>query len=219
MTKEKKALIIGATGLIGKELVKLVSQSEYYQHIYLLVRRNTGIENDKVSEILSDFNNLEESLKSIQVDDVYNCLGTTMKKAGSKKEFYRVDFSYPMEIAGIMKKNGCETFLNVSALGAKKGSIIYYNRVKGELEEALHEMAFKSLILFRPSLLLGDRNEKRAGEDIAKKTYKVLDKIFIGPLKKYSGIEGRTVAQAMFEMAKRKPEGLTILESDKIKEV
>ena len=219
MTKEKKALIIGATGLIGNELVNLVSRSDYYQRIYILVRRKTGFESDKVIEILADFDNLEESLKSIQVNDVYNCLGTTMKKAGSKEEFHKIDFSYPIEIARTMRKNGSETFLNVSALGANKSSVIFYNRVKGELEEALGEVEFKSLVIFRPSLLLGDRNEKRAGEDIAKKTYKVLDKIFIGPLKKYSGIEGKTVALAMFEMAKRNPEGLTILESDEIKKV
>jgi uncharacterized protein YbjT (DUF2867 family) len=219
LNKEKKALIIGATGLIGNELVKLVSQSDYYQRIYLLVRRKTGFESDKVIEILADFEYLKESLKSIHADDIYNCLGTTMKNAGSKEEFYKVDFSFPIEIARIMKKKGSETFLNVSALGAKKSSIIFYNRVKGELEEALRDTGFKSLIIFRPSLLLGNRKEKRTGEDIAKKTYKVLDKIFVGPFRKYSGINGQTVAYAMFEMAKRKPQGLTILESNKIKEV
>jgi uncharacterized protein YbjT (DUF2867 family) len=219
LNKEKKALIIGATGLIGNELVKLVSQSDYYQRIYLLIRRKTGFESDKVIEILADFEYLKESLKSIHADDIYNCLGTTMKNAGSKEEFYKVDFSFPIEIARIMKKKGSETFLNVSALGAKKSSIIFYNRVKGELEEALRDTGFESLVIFRPSLLLGDRKEKRTGEDIAKKTYKVLDKIFVGPFSKYSGIKGQTVAYAMFEMAKRKPQGLTILESNKIKEV
>lgn len=219
MTKEKKALIIGATGLIGNELVNLVSLSGYYQRIYLLVRRKTGFESDKVIEIPTDFDDLEGTLKSIQVNDVYNCLGTTMKKAGSKEKFHKIDFQYPIEIARIMRKNGAETFLNVSALGANKSSVIFYNKVKGELEEALGEVEFKSLVNFRPSLLLGDRNEKRAGEDIAKKTYKILDKIFVGPLKKYSGIKAQTVAYAMFEMAKRNPLGLTILESDKIKEV
>jgi uncharacterized protein YbjT (DUF2867 family) len=216
---ERKALIIGATGLIGSELVNLVSQSDYYQKIYVLVRRETGLGTDKIEEILVNFDDLEESLKSIQADDVYNCLGTTMKNAGSKEEFYKVDFSYPIEIARMMRKKGSDTFLNVSALGANKSSLIFYNRVKGELEEALQETGFDSLVIFRPSLLLGNRNEKRFGEDMAKKTYKILDKIFIGPLKKYSGIEGQTVAHAMFEMAKRKPQGLTILESDKIKEV
>lgn len=219
MTGKRKALIIGATGLIGNELIKLVSQSDYYQKIYLLVRREAGYSSDKIEEIITNFDDLEESLQSIQAEDVYNCLGTTMKKAGSKNEFHKVDFGYPIEIARIMKKKGSGTFLNVSALGAKKDSIIFYNRVKGELEAALQETGFSSLVIFRPSLLLGERNEKRTGEDIAKRTYKILDKIFVGPLKKYSGIKGHTVAYAMFEMAKRKPRGLTILESDKIKEV
>ena len=219
MAREKKALIIGATGLIGNQLVKLVSQSDYYQKIIVLVRKECGLSNEKVEEIITNFNDLEESLKSIQADDIYNCLGTTMKKAGSKEEFYKVDFSYPIEIARIMKNKGSDSFLNVSALGAKKSSIIFYNRVKGELEEALEEIGFGSLVIFRPSLLLGDRGEKRTGEDIAKKTYKILDNIFVGPLKKYSGIKGETVAHAMFEMARRNPQGITILESDKIKEV
>lgn len=219
MSSGKTALIIGATGLIGTELVKLVSASDYYQKIYLLARRKTGFESTKVEDILSNFDHLDESLKNIQADDVYNCLGTTMKNAGSKEEFYKVDFSYPIEIARIMREKGSQTFLNVSSLGARKSSIIFYNRVKGELEEALQETGFGTLVIFRPSLLLGDRKEKRTGEDIAKKTYKVLDKIFVGPLKKYSGIKGQTVAHAMFEMAKRKPRGVTILESDKIKEV
>lgn len=219
MTRERKALILGATGLIGRELVKLVSQSDYYQNIYVLVRREAGLRDDKIEEIIANFDVLEESLKSIQAEDVYNCLGTTMKKAGSKEEFHKVDFGYPIEIARIMKKKGSGTFLNVSALGAKKDSVIFYNRVKGELEAALQDIGFNTLVIFRPSLLLGERNEKRTGEDIAKRTYKMLDKIFIGPFKKYSGIKGLTVAHAMFEMAKRKPQGLTILESDEIKEV
>lgn len=219
MTTERKALILGATGLIGRELAKLLSQTDYYQKIYVLVRRETGLSSDKLEEIIANFDDLQESLNSIQADDVYNCLGTTMKKAGSKEEFHKVDFGYPIEIARIMKKKGSGTFLNVSALGAKKDSLIFYNRVKGELEAALQDTGFSSLVIFRPSLLLGERNEKRIGEDIAKRTYKILDKIFIGPLKKYSGIKGRTVAHAMFEMAKRKQQGLTILESDEIKEV
>ncbi len=219
MTTERKALILGATGLIGRELAKVLSQTDYYRKIYVLVRKETGSSSDKIEEIMANFDDLEESLNSIQADDVYNCLGTTMKKAGSKEEFHKVDFGYPIEIARIMKKKGSRTFLNVSALGAKKDSLIFYNRVKGELEAALQDTGFSSLVIFRPSLLLGERNEKRIGEDIAKRTYKILDKIFIGPLKKYSGIQGRTVAFAMFEMAKRKPQGLTILESDKIKEV
>ena len=219
MTIERKALIIGATGLIGNELVKLVSESDYYGKIYVLVRRETGFSSGKIEEIVTNFNKPEESLDNIQAEDIYNCLGTTMKNAGSKEEFYKVDFSYPIEIARILKSNGGEIFLNVSALGANKNSVIFYNRVKGELEEALWETGFHALVNFRPSLLLGDRKEKRTAEDIAKKTYKVLDKIFVGPLKKYSAIKAKTVARAMFEMAKRKPQGLTILESDKIKEV
>ena len=219
MTTERKALILGATGLIGRELAKLLSQTDYYQKIYVLVRRETGLSGERIEEIMANFDDLEQSLKSIQADDVYNCLGTTMKKAGSKEEFRKIDFGYPIEIARIMKKKGSGTFLNVSALGAKKDSLIFYNRVKGELEAALQDTGFHSLVIFRPSLLLGERNEKRTGEDIARITYKTLDKIFIGPLKKYSGIKGQTVAHAMFEMAKRKPQGLTILESDKIKEV
>jgi len=217
LSNNRKALVVGSTGLIGKELIQIIQEHTYYKKIYVPVRREVGFENDMIEELVIDFDKLDELLENIYVHDVYCCLGTTMKKAGCREAFYTVDYNYPVKIAKLMHKNGAESFLNVSALGANKNSMIFYNRVKGEVEEALIEIGFKSLAIFRPSLLLGDRSEKRIGEDIAKKTYKVLDKIFIGPLKKYSGIEGRIVARAMFEVAKRKIEGVTILESDEIR--
>jgi uncharacterized protein YbjT (DUF2867 family) len=215
----KTALIAGSTGLIGQELAEQIAADNYYGEVYLIVRKETQRVLNSCKELVVDFDNLQESLAHIHVDDVYCCLGTTMKMAGSREAFHRVDFQYPVEIAKIMKKNGAEVFLLVSALGANTKSMIFYNRVKGKVEEALKELGFRSLVIFRPSLLLGDRKEKRVGEDIAKKTYKVLDRLFIGPLKKYAGIHGKVVAHAMQEMGKRHISGVTILESDEIKKV
>jgi uncharacterized protein YbjT (DUF2867 family) len=170
----------------------------------------------KARVIMTDFEDLPDSLKGIEADHVYCCLGTTMKKAGSKEAFRKVDLEYPFKLAEIMLTKKAQKFLLVSALGAGKNSIIFYNRVKGEVEQAIGGLGYPSLYIFRPSLLYGERKEARIGEDIAKKTYKYLDKLFIGPLKKYKGIHAEKVASSMIKMAKTNKNETKILESDQI---
>ena len=213
-----KALIAGATGLIGSYLLSMLLEDPYYEQVVILTRRTLDLSDEKSNKIVTDFDKIRDVLTGIQVDHVFCCLGTTIKKAGSKEAFKKVDFEYPMELARITLKNKADKFLLVTALGANKHSIIFYNRVKGEVEEAIRQLGFPSLYIFRPSLLLGIRDEKRMGEDIAKKTYKYLDKIFIGPFKKYKGIHAKAVAVSMLRMAKSSQTGTVILESDKIKE-
>lgn len=217
MENQKTALIAGATGLVGSELLRLLIAQKKYRKIYVPVRRKTGLDAQCVEEMLINFNDLEDELKNINADEVYCCLGTTMKKAGSKQAFYRVDYQYPYDLAKIMKKNGAERFLLVSSIGADPKSLFYYSRVKGDLEEALKEIGFRSLVIFRPSLLLGERDEKRTGEDIAKNVYKAIDKLFVGPLAKYAGIEAHVVASAMLAMACKELDGCKVLESDEIR--
>jgi uncharacterized protein YbjT (DUF2867 family) len=139
-----------------------------------------------------------------------------MAKAGSRDKFYEVDFTYPLKLADATHAIGAQQFLLVSALGADKGSAIYYNRVKGEIEEALRKTGFKTLHIFRPSLLLGPRGEKRAGEDAAKTLYR-----FIGFLipKKYRAIDARTVAHAMLVSASGEQQGVFIHESQQIERI
>ncbi len=218
MNSKKVALVAGATGLIGSKIVHLLSEDDYYDEIIILLRKVDPLSNlPRVRGIIIDFQNLNEGLKSINPTDVFCCLGTTMKKAGNKEAFKLVDYKYPKELADVTHKNNAKTFLVVSSLGARSNSLFFYNRVKGEVEEALKKIGFQSLYIFRPSLLLGERQEKRLGEDVAKKMYAMLDKIFVGPLKKYSGIEASQVALSMMRMAKSDKPGIVVLESDEIK--
>jgi uncharacterized protein YbjT (DUF2867 family) len=213
-----KAVVAGSTGLVGSHLLRMLIKNADYDRIWMLTRRPQYTDNPKVVIILTDFENLADSLKEIEADHVFCCLGTTMKKAGSKEAFRKVDLEYPFKLAEIMLAKKAQKFLLISALGANRNSIIFYNRVKGEVEEAIGGLGYTSLYIFRPSLLLGEREEARTGEDIAKKIYKYLDKFFIGPLKKYKSIHAEKVAASMIEMAKTDKNETKILESDQIME-
>jgi uncharacterized protein YbjT (DUF2867 family) len=213
-----KALIAGATGLVGSHLLRLLLNDPDYEEIWAITRRPLITQHKKIREILSDFNDLDDSLLELKADHIYCALGTTMKKAGSKEAFRKVDFTYPLDIAKIMRSKGATKFLLVSAIGANRNSIIFYNRIKGEVEEAIGQLDYPSLFIFRPSLLFGDRKEKRTGEEAAKKIYRYIDWIFIGPFRKYKGIEAENVAMTMLKMAKTVQRGTVILESDQIME-
>lgn len=218
MSDKKSALIAGATGLVGRYLLEYLLKDDEYDQIIVLTRRKLPLSNRKVNQLVIDFDQMENELKNVQADDVYCALGTTMNKAGSKQSFYKVDHDYPYHLARIMLDHKAKKFLMVTSLGASSKSLIFYNRVKGEVEESVRSLGYPALFIFKPSLLLGDRPEKRLGEDIAKKTYKFLDKIFVGPFRKYRGIRAEKVAEAMIKMAHTNLTGTIILESDKIRE-
>jgi len=164
----------------------------------------------KLEQVRVQVGSIDEKASSLKADDVFCCLGTTMAKAGSKEKFYEIDFEYPVELARITHSLGATQYLLVSALGANKNSSIYYNRVKGEAEEAISAIGFDSVHIFRPSLLLGARTEKRSGEDAAKIFYKVFG--FLIP-KKYQAIESSQVAAAMLHFAVAFKNGKFIHES------
>jgi uncharacterized protein YbjT (DUF2867 family) len=142
-----------------------------------------------------------------------------MKKAGSKEAFHRVDYQYPLETAQLALKNGAAQYLIVTAMGANKKSMFFYNRVKGEIEEAIWKLNFSAVHIFRPSLLLGERKEQRMGEKIGAIVMKLLRPFLIYGLKKYRAIEGKTVAAAMYKMAQENLTGRYIYESDRIENV
>ncbi|MEH7246263.1 oxidoreductase [Neobacillus niacini] len=217
MSNQKKtALVLGATGLIGKELVKIISENEQYEKIHLLVRRSIEINNERCKTYIVNFDELHKYSALFHVDDVYCCLGTTIKKAKTKEAFRRVDYEYPIEAAKLAKDNGVETFLIVSAMGADVNSRFFYNRVKGEVEDSLKKMDLPSLHIFRPSLLLGNRDEFRLGEKIAEKASSFLNFIMIGPLLPYKGIHAQKVAEAMANIAQSNKKGTAIYFSHEI---
>jgi uncharacterized protein YbjT (DUF2867 family) len=214
----KTALIAGGSGLVGSHLILELLPSERYQKIISIGRSELPIKHEKLIQHIVDFDNLDENESLVKADDIFCCLGTTIKKAGSKQNFYKVDFTYPYDLAHLCKKLGAQQYNLVTAMGAARKSAIYYNRVKGELEEKVMNMGYGALNIFRPSLLLGKRNEKRLGEDLAKAAYTLLKPILQGPLKKYRAIEGADVAAAMAYISSIDKKGIFIYESDDIYE-
>jgi uncharacterized protein YbjT (DUF2867 family) len=205
----KVALLAGSTGLIGNQLLELLLADKYYSKIIALSRKPLAITNPKLENIVVEVDQLEKH--QLKADDVFCCLGTTMKQAGSKAAFRKVDFDYPLQLAKVLKTKGAQQFLLVSALGANKKSGIFYNQVKREIEEAITSVGFRTLHIFRPSLLLGPRKDHRSGEEAAKVFYKIFG--FLIP-KKYQGLESIKVARAMQAFAKKEQSGRFVHESN-----
>lgn len=214
--EDRTALLIGASGLIGRELLALLLQSDVYERVTVFVRRRLPIEHEKLEQVVIDFNQLESYERYFYVDDVFSCLGTTMKKAKTKQKFIQVDYEYTMRAATLAEKCHVQSFLTVSAIGADPHSPFFYNRVKGETEEALQRLAIPSLHIFRPSLLLGKREEFRFAEKTAELVLGRLPFLFIGKWRKYKPIEAKQVARAMVHAATVCRKGIYIYESDEV---
>jgi uncharacterized protein YbjT (DUF2867 family) len=211
----KKALILGATGLVGKALTSLLLDDETYNKIHILVRNHTDLINNRLVEHIIDFNQLSNHSDLFGVDHVFCCLGSTIKKAKTKEAFYRVDHDYVYEAAKLADKHQA-AFLVISSIGANPNSMFYYSRVKGEIEQSLQKLTLPSLHIFQPSLLLGERKEFRFGEKIATP----LSKLFLkGPLSRYKPIHVQQVAQAMIKVAKTSLKGSHIYSSEKIEKI
>lgn len=216
MQDKRSALIVGATGLVGTELVKLLCDSDQYDLVKVVVRRPLTYTHPKLVILVREFDHITKEDVG-EVKDVFCCLGTTIKKAGSREAFKKVDFTYPESIAKLAKKQKVEHFLIISAMGADENSAFFYSRVKGMIEKELIKMDFPQLSIFRPSLLTGERNEFRLGETFGAMVLKVINPILFGPLKKYRSIPGKQVASAMkFIALNRNNKKVTVYTSDKI---
>lgn len=215
----KTALIAGSSGLVGSELLKLLEDTPAYGRIHIAVRREIQTGSSKVVQHLVDFDKLEEFDPGTAVDHVFCTLGTTIKKAGTKENFRKVDYDYVLKLGKKSIELNADKFLVVSALGANHRSRIFYNRVKGEIEQALRDLDLPHLFIFRPSLLLGDRKEQRSGEQAAINLYKVINPLFIGKLRKYKGIRSEQVARALLLTALSNQEPFKIFESDEMQDL
>nr|WKN39039.1 oxidoreductase [Tunicatimonas sp. TK19036] len=216
---QRHALVAGATGLVGNELLQQLIHGRYYQTISVLSRREVETSSKRVETIIVDYDKLTAKDIPAGVDDVYCCLGTTMKKAGSKEGFKKVDYAYPLKVAELAHKKGTKQYLLVSAMGADADSMFFYNQVKGEVEQAIAEVGFSAFHVFRPSLIMGERHDNRGGEKIAQTVMGGISPAMVGWLRKYRPIEGKDIASAMVRMAKKELEGIYIFESDKIQTI
>jgi uncharacterized protein YbjT (DUF2867 family) len=205
----KTALIAGSTGLIGGQLLELLLASTEYSKVVAITRKALPA-HLKLVQVKMDLDKIPELNEAFRADDVFCCLGTTISKAGSKEKFRQVDFEYPLMLAQSSLAFGATQYLIVTALGAAKDSAIFYNRVKGEVEEAISAVGFQTVHIFRPSLLIGPRTEARTGEEAAKVFYKIFG--FAIP-KKYKAIESLKVAKAMLHFASQQEKGKFIHES------
>jgi uncharacterized protein YbjT (DUF2867 family) len=212
----KTALVIGATGLVGSHCLQLLLADDSYNEVRVLARKPALLEHPKLRWSVVDMGRLSDQASLFAVDEVYCCLGTTIKKAGSRQEFRKVDYEYPLDAARAALMAGVRRFLIVTSLGADPDSRVYYSRVKGDVEQALVSIRLPSLNIFRPSFLVGARKEVRVGEKIAGALFRLIGEVLVGPLRKYRPIDARVVAQAMVRAAARASSGVHVFESDHI---
>jgi uncharacterized protein YbjT (DUF2867 family) len=202
----KTVIVAGATGLVGSSLISQLIENKEVTKIIALSRKQITITDEKIENLVIDFDNINE-VRLPPIDAAFCALGSTIKKAGSQAAFYKMDFTYPLHFAQLALAHRAKKFHLVSAMGADKDSFIFYNRVKGELEEAISALPFEAIHIYRPSLLVGARNEKRIGEDIGKVINAVFG--FLIP-KNYKAIEGSKVAAAMCEGERNAQKGKII---------
>ncbi len=197
----KIAAIFGATGLVGKSLLEQLLRNDDYIKIIVFNRRLQNYNSAKIDEVLLDWNDVERIKNQLIADELYCCVGTTIKKAGSKENFQKVDFQIPIILAQIAEQNKIKKLLIVSSLGANAQSNNFYLQTKGKMEEEVLKFNIPKIHFFRPSMLLGKREEFRTGEELGKMVMKIFNPLMIGSLRKYKAIPAEVVARAMIKTA------------------
>lgn len=213
------AIVIGASGLTGSYLLQLLLQHPSYTNVTALVRSPIQHQHPKLKQLVVDFNQLDKYAAAIMGDVVFCALGTTKRKTPDVNEYRKIDYQYPLDVARIALANGATQYHLVSALGANEHSSIFYSRLKGEVERDLEKHSFKTICIYRPSLLVGQRNEQRFGEKVMTYVMKAIDPLLIGGLKKYRSIHIEQVAKAMLHQSLAAPSGVFTFDSDIIKQL
>jgi len=211
-----KAVVVGATGLVGAELVRLLLNNKKYSKVIVIARRRLSIVHPRLEQELKSFGELNACPADwFQDADVFCTLGTTIKQAKTKENFERVDYHYVVELGKLVKKHA-KKMLVITAMGSNERSIFFYSKVKGKVERALQELHLPQLIIVRPSLILGARKQFRLGEALAAKLSSWLSFAFKGKMKKYKPNEARDIAMAMSKLALLCSDQLCIINSDEI---
>ena len=210
----RTALVAGATGLVGSHVLELLLADPQWSHVVTVGRRKPSQQHAKLEQRVLDLSGLESVSDLVHVDDVFCCLGTTIKQAGSQPAFRLVDHDFVVGLARAGLRAGATQFLLVSAIGADPESRVFYSRVKGETEAAIRKLSYRGIQIFRPSLLLGDRSEFRLGERIAMLGAPMLPLLLVGRLRRYRPIQAATVARAMISIAHDAPRGPNVFEYD-----
>jgi uncharacterized protein YbjT (DUF2867 family) len=210
----RTALLAGATGLVGSHVLELLLADETWSRVVTVGRRTTPLRHEKLEQRVLDLGAIAAHGDLPHTDDVFCCLGTTIKQAGSQDAFRRVDHDFVVGLARAGLRLGATQFLLISAIGADPESRVFYSRVKGETEAAVRKLPYRAVQLFRPGLLLGKRSEFRVGERIAMLTVPLLHPFLLGGLRRYHSIKASDVARAMVRIAREAPRGPNVWEYD-----
>ena len=205
--------VIGATGLVGKQLVKQLLEDERFEKVRIFVRRDTGLKHPKLEQQIVDFAKVETWEKLLTGEVLFSALGTTLKQAGSKEKQYEIDFTFNLNFAQKAKDNGIENYVLVSSVGANSKSSVFYTRMKGELDEAVAKLGFENLVILRPASLTGDRENRRTAEEMSVPVLNFLTQFIF---KNYRPISDETVAKAMIKGALSKNESKSIWEGAEV---
>lgn len=208
-TTGKTAILIGATGLVGSACLARLLESPVYDRVIAVSRRPVPVQHPKLVRVETAFDNLGDALAGVVADDAFCCLGTTIRQAGTKAEFHKVDYGYALDFADAARRQGASHFLLVSALGANAHSPIFYNRVKGLLEKEVEALGYSRLSIFRPSLLLGSRNDTRPGEALGIRLSVLVSPFLRGPFSPIHPVAASDLGEALVACAEAEgPRGI-----------
>jgi uncharacterized protein YbjT (DUF2867 family) len=215
MEDKKTAIVVGATGLIGSYVVNLLKDKDEFGRIIILGRRDIEIQHPKIEVFITDFQDLDKFNFWADADCLFCCIGTTIAVAGTKENFRKVDYGIPKSLCTYCENYNI-SFLLVSSVGADKNSSNFYLKTKGETEDAVINSGIKTVHIFRPSMLLGPRKEKRLGEQIGKIFMQITNPLMLGGLKRYKAVKAETVANAMINESLKNESGIFIHENEEI---
>lgn len=215
MEVKKTAIVVGATGLIGSYVVNILKDKDEFERIIILGRRDIEIQHPKIEVFITDFQDLDKFNFWADADCLFCCIGTTIAVAGTKENFRKVDYGIPKALCPYCENYNI-SFLLVSSVGADKNSSNFYLKTKGETEDAVINSGIKTVHIFRPSMLLGPRKEKRLGEQIGKIFMQITNPLMLGGLKRYKAVKAETVANAMINESLKNESGIFIHENEEI---
>ncbi|MBR0849997.1 NAD(P)H-binding protein [Bradyrhizobium diazoefficiens] len=206
----KKAIIFGASGFIGSQLLRLLLDSGDYSEVIAVVRKPLALSDPKLTVLIGDLASLPALAPKLVADEVFIALGTTRKHTPDEAEYYKVDHDYPVQAASIAKANGARSVFLVTAVGANAGSGVFYLKTKGEVERDILALGFEHTHIFRPSMILGERGEDRPREKYFVAIWGLLNPLLLGPADRYRGLTGGDIARAIASAARRQDEKVRI---------
>jgi len=215
----KKAVIAGSSGLIGSHLLQILLEQAYYDEVLILVRKKLSIEHHKLTQLVIDFEQPETYQQELTGHALFCCLGSTKKKTPDLTIYRKIDHDYPLLLAQLAKQNGIEQYHLVSSIGADINGVNFYTKTKGETEADISAVGIPTVHIYRPSFLVGDRQESRPMEKLVNGLMKVVNPLLFGSWKKYQSIAASTVATAMYQQSIKNATSVFIYESDNIKQL